>query len=226
MHGPRSMLRVSELTIGLRAARRLALTFAMLTVLGASPVLSSVAAVEASSGVAAAAPIAAGLGHAFLGPNTNLRSQSRISAWAIDAYLAAFTPLPSLGKAFKAAEARYNLNALYLLAHAMHESGFGSSFIAQRFHNLFGWHALDRDPTKFAMRFKTFAASVDFVAEQIATDYLSPGGRFWGGAATLRGMHGYASDPNWADSIAAIAGSIVLPTLASRSIRFQVPTVA
>ena len=55
------------------------------------------------------------------------------------------------------------------------------------------------------MRFPTFAASVDYVAQQIAQQYLSQTGKFYGGAATLRGMHYYASDPHWAQAIVGIA---------------------
>src|SRR6266542_1964818 len=58
------------------------------------------------------------------GLDTNLLSRSRLSAWSIDRYLAATTPLPALGSAFMAAERRYGINARYLLAHAMLESGF------------------------------------------------------------------------------------------------------
>ena len=164
------------------------------------------------------------LGHGYLSLDTNLRSPSHISAWSIDEYLATHTYLPPLGHAFKAAETTYDVNALYLLAHAMHETGFGSSFISQRFHNLFGWNAADANPVGLATRFRSYAESIDFVAAQISTMYLSDGGRWWGGATTLRAMHGYASDPHWAESIVGIANSLVLSTLASRDVTFGVPT--
>jgi len=153
--------------------------------------------------------------------DSDLTLPSDISAWAIDAFLAQATPLPPLGTAFKLAEARYGVNALYLLAHAMLESNFGRSYIAQTFKNLFGWTAYDRDPVAFATRFPTFETSVDYVAMQISRLYLDPGGVHYGGAPTLRGMHRYATDPLWETSIARIANSLCLPTLAASGVTFS-----
>ena len=148
-----------------------------------------------------------------LGVDSDLLSKSGLSAWAIDRYLAANTPLPPLGSAFMQAERRYGINARYLVAHAMLESGFGTSDIARYAHNLFGYHAYDRDPWRYATRFRTFKGGILNVAKAIKRDYLVPSGRFWGGAPTLRGMYMYASDPNWDRKIAAIAAGLDLPTL-------------
>ena len=150
--------------------------------------------------------------------DSDLRLSSDISAWAIDRFLALGTPLPPLGAAFKLAEARYRVNALYLLAHAMLESNFGRSYIAQSFNNLFGWTAYDRDPVAYATRFPTFAASVDYVAMRISESYLDPAGIHYGGAPTLRGMYRYATDPLWESSIARIANSLCLGTLADHGL--------
>lgn len=205
------------MTLGHAAARRFSLAAAFLLLVSVAPAAAAVNGKPAS-------PYST-LGHGWLSVNTNLRSPSHISAWSIDEYLARNTALHGLGHAFKAAEKKYDVNALYLLAHAMHETDFGTSFIAQHYHNLFGWNAIDSDPTGFATRFRTFAAGIDFVTSQISESYLSPTGRFYGGAATLRGMHHYASDPDWAMLIARIANGIVLPTLAKRDITFADPVV-
>ncbi len=154
------------------------------------------------------------------GVDTNLLSRSNLSAWAIDRYLAAYTPLPPLGSAFVKAERRYGINARYLVAHAMLESGFGTSDIARYAHNLFGYHAFDRDPWRHASRFRTYAEGIDRIAHRIRDEYLNPRGRWWGGASTLRGMRYYASDPNWDRKIAAIAAGLNLPTLTALGIRF------
>jgi hypothetical protein len=154
------------------------------------------------------------------GVDTNLLSRSKLSAWAIDRYLAAYTPLPPLGAAFMKAERRYGVNARYLVAHAMLESGFGTSDIARYAHNLFGYHAFDRDPWRYASRFPTYADGIDRIAHRIRDEYLDPRGRWWGGAPTLRGMRYYASDPNWDRKIAAIAAGLNLPTLTSLGVRF------
>ncbi len=152
--------------------------------------------------------------------DTDLRRPSGIAAWSIDAFLAANTPLPPLGAAFKAAEARYHVNALYLLAHAMHESGFGRSYLAQHKHNLFGWNAADRNPGRLATSFASYAEAINIVAAGISQRYLTPGGIYYGGAPTLRGMRHYATDPNWGPSIVSIARSMNLPTLRGRGIAF------
>ena len=205
---------IPDLTFGLPAARRLALTIATLLVVTASPMTTSAADSRSPFTV---------LGHAWMTVNSNLRASSHVSAWSIDEYLARSTPLPPLGHEFKLAEATYGVSALYLLAHAMHETAFGTSYIGWRFHNLFGWNAYDRDPTGLATRFRTYGASIDYVAGQISDLYLTPGGKFYGGAATLRGMHYYASDPLWGVLIARIANGIVLSTLARRGVAFEKP---
>jgi hypothetical protein len=211
-----------NLSHGLRAARRLALLLAALLLISLSPVATGAAARSApTSPTAAPQP----LGHARLTVHSNLRAASHVSAWAIDEWLAQATPLPPLGHAFKAAEAKYDLNAVYLLAHAMHETGFGTSWIGQHFHNLFGWNAIDRNPVAFATRFRTYARSIDYVASQVSELYLTPGGRYYGGSATLHGMRHYASDPMWDQLVARIANNIVLPTLAGRHIAFAAPVV-
>lgn len=117
------------------------------------------------------------------------------------------TALQSLGDAFMAAERSYHVSARYLLAHAIEESAFGTSRIARDKHNLYGYGADDAHPYQDAYTFSSFAACIDFVARMVAQNYLSPNGRFYHGP-TLRGMNvSYASDPRWADNIAAIGRS-------------------
>jgi hypothetical protein len=157
--------------------------------------------------------------------NTDLTSPSHLSAWAIDRYLQAYTPLPPLGSTFKAAETEFGVNALYLVAHAMEETGFGTSYIAQAFHNLFGWNAVDFDPVGMATRFDSYAQSVTFVAQQVSTQYLTPSGRFYGGAPTLLGMYMYATDPAWADNITRIADEMPIQTLAGLRVSMATPTL-
>jgi LysM repeat protein len=194
---------------------------------GRSPVFLALAFLLGLVWLAGAAPTAAWWGFPQAHPyrygghftlDTDLLSKSGLSAWAIDDYLAANTDLPPLGDAFMAAERKYGINARYLLAHAMLESGFGSSDIARYRHNLFGFHAYDRDPWRYATNFRTYAKGIDGIAHAIRAEYLSPHGRWWGGAPTLRGMHYYASDPNWAKKVAAIAAGLALPTLSSRGV--------
>ncbi len=158
--------------------------------------------------------------------DTNLRSTSGASAWAINEFLASATSLPPLGAAFIGAERTFGVNARFLLAAAMHESGWGSSDIARVKHNLFGYNAYDRDPFRYASAYRTFAANIDATAKFIRDFYLTPGGRWWGGAPTLRAMQQYwSSSQKWGVSISRLASSIILPAIRGRSLDFATPVV-
>jgi beta-N-acetylglucosaminidase len=161
--------------------------------------------------------------------DTDLLSQSGYAAWMIDELLLATTPLPRLGAAFTRAERDTGINARYLVAHAILETGWGTSWIAQVKHNLFGHHAYDRDPLRYATRFPTFAAGIAAVSKEIRASYLSPDGRWWRGFATLRGVNRfYASDVLWADKVAVLANAIdgMVVTLRERGLHFGWPRVA
>ena len=159
-------------------------------------------------------------------PDTDLVSTSGYAAWMIDELLHQTTPLPPLGSAFMRAERDTGINARYLVAHAILETGWGTSWIALQKHNLFGYGAFDRDPARYALWFPTFAAGISFVANEIRAAYLSPDGRWWRGFPTLRGVNRfYASDPSWADKIVVLANAIdqVVLTLRERGLQFGPP---
>ena len=159
--------------------------------------------------------------------DTNLLSVSGASAWAIDAYLASATPLPRLGVAFIAAERKYGVNARFLLAAALHESGWGTSDIARFKHNLFGYNAYDRDPYRYASAFATYAANIDATAKFIHDFYLTPGGRWWGGQPTLRSMQQFwSSSRRWGENVSSVANSIHLDSFSGAAIRAGAPVVA
>ena len=152
--------------------------------------------------------------------DTNLLSVSGVSAWAIDEYLKAATPLPRLGAAFVDAEKKYGINARFLLAAAVHELRWGRSYIAQAKHNLFGYNAYDRHPVRFASAYATFAANIDDTARFIKDWYLTPGGRWWGGQPTLRSMQQFwSSSHTWGVNVSPIATSIHLDSIAGRRSR-------
>jgi hypothetical protein len=156
-------------------------------------------------------------------PDTDIATVSGVAAWAIDEYLKDNTPLPALGAAFLKAERDYGVNAAVLLAIAMHESGFGTSDIARVKKNLFGYHAYDRDPFRWAETFPSYAAGVDVVAKYLHDDYLVPTGQFWAGYTTLRAVNlAYASGVHWQDGVSKHANMFLtaVPTLAQRHVRF------
>jgi beta-N-acetylglucosaminidase len=138
--------------------------------------------------------------------DTDLTRPSGETAARLDNFLQG-TALQGLGSAFMAAEQNYQVSARYLLAHAIEESAFGTSQIAQDKHNLYGYGADDAHPYQDAYSFPSFAACIDDVARMVAQNYLSSSGQFYHGP-TLRGMNvDYASDPNWAENIAEIGRS-------------------
>ncbi len=158
--------------------------------------------------------------------DTNLLSASGASAWAINQFLASTTSLPPLGPAFVDAESTYGVNARFLLAAAMQESGWGTSDIARIKHNLFGYNAFDRDPYRYASAYRTFEANIEATARFIRDFYLTPGGRWWGGAPTLRAMQQHwSSSHQWGVSVSRLANSIALPTIRGRSFDFASPAV-
>jgi hypothetical protein len=159
--------------------------------------------------------------------DTNLLSKSGVSAWAIDEYLKATTSLPPLGRAFIGAEKKYGVNARFLLAAALHESGWGTSYISRVKHNLFGYNAYDRDPLRHATAFATYAASIDKTAKFMKAAYLTRGGRWWGGQPTLRSMQQFwSSSHRWGVGVSRIATSIHLDSISRRSITLAAPVVS
>lgn len=117
------------------------------------------------------------------------------------------SPLAGSGKHFKDAEAKHEVNALYLMANAIHESAWGTSDIAQDKKNLFGINATDSDPYNNATTFASFAESIDFMARQlVANEYHNPKNWKYNGAVLGNKTVGmnvrYASDPYWGEKIA------------------------
>lgn len=151
----------------------------------------------------------------------NLRSKSNYTAEELDLYLKekfphynktvagklwTTSPLVGIGQALKELEAQYDLNALYLMAHAIHESGWGTSKIAQDKKNLFGYGAVDSDPYKGAYTYDTFKDSIEDAAKRVTANYQTVNGSFYNGSFLGNKGQGmnvrYASDPYWGEKIA------------------------
>jgi beta-N-acetylglucosaminidase len=139
--------------------------------------------------------------------DTDLTKPSGETAATLNAFLSG-SALAGLGASFMNAEATEHVSARYFVAHAILESAWGTSAIAQNKHNLFGYGANDANPYGDAVSFSSFDACIQFVAQKVAQDYLSSSGAFYHGS-TLRGMNvDYASDPLWASKIASIADTV------------------
>jgi beta-N-acetylglucosaminidase len=108
---------------------------------------------------------------------------------------------------FIQAERENGVNGVYLLCHACLETGWGSSAIAHRKKNLFGYGAYDASPMNSAHTFATYGDSVLAVSRAIKKNYLMSDGKYYSKkyGPTLRGMNvNYARDPKWHNSIAGI----------------------
>lgn len=119
------------------------------------------------------------------------------------------SPLIGMGKHFKAAETKYEVNALYLMSHAILESAWGTSKIARDKNNLFGIRATDHHSYENADTFPSFADNIDYMANVYAANgYLNHSDwRFRGavlGNKTIGMNVKYASDPYWGEKIAGI----------------------
>ena len=112
-----------------------------------------------------------------------------------------------------------NIQPVYILSHAILESGWGKSRIAHKTNNLFGFDAVDDDPNTpenetwlRVDRFESFAHCVFVVMSKIKRLYLTEGGKYYSKTfgPTLRGMaEHYATDENWAMAIAKVANMIL-----------------
>lgn len=119
------------------------------------------------------------------------------------------------------AENQYDLNALFILAHADIESAHGTSDYATTRNNLFGFNAVDSDPD-LASSYASQAVSVHDYADFLATHYLKEGEEYWGGAATPHGVfvHYSSSHDTEAEEVVGI-----MNTLASHATNAPAPNL-
>jgi mannosyl-glycoprotein endo-beta-N-acetylglucosaminidase len=162
----------------------------------------------------------------------DLRTTASVTAQQINQYIENYVnsknkPSVLLGKGqvFIDASKKYGVNALYLAAHAIHESGFGTSRLALTKYNLFGYGAYDASPFVSAYRFSSVEESIDYIARKVKATYLNPTYSYFKGAYlgfrtnTLAGTRVnessegmnfyYASDPYWGQSIARHMANIL-----------------
>ena len=114
--------------------------------------------------------------------------------------------LIGLGTFLKEVESIYNVNALFILSAAMHESDSGMSANAQTKNNLFGIKVYDSAPEEGLSYLKPEESVVAFVTRYVNLNYGPPTGPYAKGLAPGNKTSGmnvhYASDPNWGAKIA------------------------
>ena len=115
--------------------------------------------------------------------------------------------LAGKGAIFKEAEERYQVNALYLIAHSALESAWGRSQIAKDKNNFFGIAAYDTTPYDSAKSFDNVDKGILGAAKWIRQNYIDNGRTYLGNKSS--GMNVlYASDPYWGEKIASIMMTI------------------
>ncbi|MGC0310883.1 glucosaminidase domain-containing protein [Streptococcus sp. CL9.43] len=115
--------------------------------------------------------------------------------------------LAGKGEVFKEAEKRYQVNALYLIAHSALESAWGRSQIAKDKNNFFGIAAYDTTPYDSAKSFDNVDKGILGAAKWIRQNYIDNGRTYLGNKSS--GMNVlYASDPYWGEKIASIMMTI------------------
>ncbi|WP_432357354.1 S-layer homology domain-containing protein [Sporosarcina sp. UB5] len=114
--------------------------------------------------------------------------------------------LIGLGEYLKSMEETHRVNAMFILATAIHESDYGMSVNAQTKNNLFGIRVFDSSP-ELGEVYMAPENSVDaFIQRYINLNYANPLGAHSNGAVPGNKAVGinvrYASDPNWGSKIA------------------------
>ena len=143
---------------------------------------------------------------------SNLKSRTNYTAADINRLYSLMgandSKLAGKGATFKAAEQRYGVNALYLVAHSALESAWGRSKIAKDKNNFFGISAYDDTPYTSATQFDDVDSGIMGAARWINSKYLHNSGYPANGAYLgnkAGGMNvNYATAPYWGESIASI----------------------
>ena len=143
---------------------------------------------------------------------SNLKSRTNYTAADINRLYSLMgandSKLAGKGVTFKAAEQRYGVNALYLVAHSALESAWGRSKIAKDKNNFFGISAYDDTPYTSATKFDDVDSGIMGAARWINSKYLHNSGYPANGAHLgnkASGMNvNYANAPYWGESIASI----------------------
>ena len=143
---------------------------------------------------------------------SNLKSRTNYTAADINRLYsimgASDSKLAGKGATFKAAEQRYGVNALYLVAHSALESAWGRSKIAKDKNNFFGISAYDDSPYTSATKFDNVDSGILGAARWINSRYLHNSGYPANGAYLgnkAGGMNvNYATAPYWGESLASI----------------------
>lgn len=114
------------------------------------------------------------------------------------------TELVGLGHAYAKSEALHDINAVYLMAITILESGYGTSRLAKDKNNISGFSAYDKNPYEDAKYFETKDDCVLITAELLNVNYVNRG------SMSIEDINKrYASDSEWSWKVNNIAEKIV-----------------
>lgn len=145
-----------------------------------------------------------------------LRSKTNIYAAQLETFLKQSgrydkSIMKEQAQTFIDAQNKYGINALLVYAMALHESAYGTSNLAIKKNNLFGWRAFDSSPNS-ATSFQSVSHCIN---EQMGINLRGfidiTDGRFFGSSIGNKGAGlnvKYASDPYWGIKIASYAYKI------------------
>jgi LysM repeat protein len=106
-------------------------------------------------------------------------------------------------QAFVDAENGYDLNSIFIVAHAAIESAWGTSTFARQRNNLFGFNAVDSDPD-LASSYASQRISILDYADFLNRHYLHPGQNFFNGA-TPHGIFVFYSTSHDAEATSVVS---------------------
>lgn len=105
---------------------------------------------------------------------------------------------------FLKVQEQYGINAQFMLAHAIWETGWGDSAISQYKNNFFGYQAYDSAPFTCALYFPSGKEGLEYYADAIYNKYLKKGATYNNGVH-IAGMNTkYATDQEWGRNIARL----------------------
>lgn len=139
----------------------------------------------------------------------NVRKPSNVTATELRALLLAkgktkdnilYTMAPEFIKAQKST----GVSAQFMFAHAILETGWGSSTIAAYKNNLFGYQAYDSCPITCSKYFPTGEAGLKLYASRIVNNYLVTTGPYYNGMNPMDMNVRYATDKGWGAKIAGL----------------------
>lgn len=138
----------------------------------------------------------------------SIRTKTNYTAAELNRYIKNVLPADSvmqgMGEALIKNEEKYNLNAMFMLAFAAHESANGTSKKAKELKNIYSLDLRDINPSTYV--YKSVEENLTAASETILTRYLNKDGAYPNGALIGNKSHGinvkFASDPYWGEGIA------------------------